>query len=99
MAPNDVAQVENLQGLLAADGSSGAASRGVLGAISNVRRSSEPDESQYLHNLRVDVHDGDEGPLGYYRSDDLVCRSERIHQPVSVVSTGCDFQSARRFLR
>ena len=62
MARDDIATVENLQGVLAADASACAATRGAVGAISSVRHSPKQDEPEHLHDLRVEVHDGDEGP-------------------------------------
>ena len=61
----DAAPLENLQGVLAANASAGALARGCFAAVSSFRHSSEPDESQYLHHLRIDVHDGDESSKYY----------------------------------
>src|SRR5215216_2763838 len=76
-----VGTIENLQRVLGADACSGAASRCDLGAISRVWRSPEPNEPQYLHHLRTDVHEGDAGAQDHDRRDYHVCRSARLHQP------------------
>src|SRR5450432_3456719 len=99
LAPDDSATVEDLQGVLAADASACATARDALRAISSVRHSSEQDESEYLHNLRVDVHKGDEGSKGYCRCHCDVRRSAGLHRPVAVAVAGRHIRAARHLLR
>ena len=61
-----------MQGVLGAAACPGAAARGAVTAVSRVWHSPEPDEPQYLHDLRVDVHEGDASPQDHHRRDDHV---------------------------
>src|SRR6185369_7319352 len=85
---------ENLQGMLAADARASTLAWGVFGALPPVRHSSEPNEPQYLHDMRADVHEGVEGPEDHDRRDHLVCGSERLHQPLAVPILGSRLTSA-----
>jgi hypothetical protein len=53
---HDVATVDDLQGMLAADAFASATARHGFPAISFIWYSSEPDEPKYLHDLRIDVY-------------------------------------------
>jgi hypothetical protein len=46
--------------LLAADACAGTFARDCFRAVSSFRHTSQPDEPEHLHDLRVDVHQGDE---------------------------------------
>src|SRR4051794_11846509 len=99
MAPDELTTIQDLQGMLAADASACAAAWGALGAVPGIRHSAQQDESEYLHYLRVDVHDGDAGAKGHHRRHRAVCRFEGLHRPVAVAATGRYLGTARRVLR
>ena len=85
--------------MLAADARAGALAWRAFCAVPPVRHSSEPDEPQYLHDLRADVHQGDEGPEDHHRRDHPVRGPPRLHQPVAVPVVGNRLGTAGCLLR
>ena len=91
-----VGTIENLQRVLGTDACPGADSRCDFSTISRVWRSSEPNEPQYLHHLRADVHEGNAGPQDHHRCNHHVrrsceatpaCRSRSRRMPSRACST------------